>query len=143
MPHPLTPRLVVRDVAAAIDWYIAAFGAKEIERYTLPDGAIAHAAIELHGAQVAFAEAAPKWHNHDPQALGGSPVLLSLEVDDPDALVEKAVAHGSTVIFPLADQPYGHRDGRIRDPFGHLWLVWKEVERLTPAEIQARMAAYA
>ena len=142
MSQALTPRLVARDVAAAIEWYGAVFGARQVERYTLPDGAIAHAAIEVYGSRVAFAEAAPKWHNHDPVALGGSPVILSLEVDDPDAVFARALAHGARVIFPLADQPYGQRDGRFVDPFGHVWLIWKDVERLSPDEIQQRMAAY-
>lgn len=143
MSHPLTPRLVVRDAADAIAWYLDAFEGCEIERYTLPDGALAHAAIEVHGARIAFAEAAPKWHNHDPLSLGGSGVILSLEVPDPDAVFTRALARGAKAIFPLADQPYGHRGGRLQDPYGHVWLIWKDVEQLSPAEVQKRMAAYA
>lgn len=138
----LSPRLVVRDAAKALAWYADAFGAVELERYTLPDGGIAHAALAVDDGVFALTEAEPKWNSRDPHDLGGSPVALSLKVADPDAFVTRAVERGATVVFPLADQPYGHRGGRIADPFGHLWIVWKVIEALTPDQIQARMAAY-
>lgn len=142
MPSSLIPRLVVSDAAAAIRWYGEAFGAKEVERYTLPDGGIAHAAVDIGGARLDLADAAPQWQTHDPHHFGGTPVALSLEVDDPDAAFERALACGAEVVFPLATQPYGHRAGRVLDPFGHPWILWKDVEGLSPEQIQARMAAY-
>ncbi len=140
---PLTPRLIVPDAPAAIAWYVDTLGARELERYTLPDGGVAHAALAVEGGVFALTEAAPHWHNRDPRDLGGSPVILSLKVADPDATVARAVERGASVVFPLADQPYGHRGGRIADPFGHLWIVFRVIEDLTPDQIQARMAAYA
>jgi len=138
----LSPRLVVASAAEAITWYTDAFGAEERERYTLPDGSIAHALLELEGATFALTDAAPQWNSKSPRDLGGSPVVLSLEVDDPDAAFERAVGHGAEVVFPLDTQPYGHRGGRVCDPFGHLWIIWKDVEQLSPDEVQKRMAAY-
>jgi PhnB protein len=57
-----------------------------------------------------------------PETLGGTPVVFTLSVEDPDGLVERAVAAGATVIYPVSDQEYG-RGGRIRDPWGHQWMV--------------------
>lgn len=138
----LTPRLVVSSAAEAITFYETVLGARELERYTLPSGRVVHAALALGGAVLALVDAAPAWNNVDPRSLGGSPVILTLEVDDPDAIAAAAVRRGARVIFPVADQSYGHREGRIEDPFGHLWILTKLVEALSPEEIQRRMDGF-
>jgi uncharacterized glyoxalase superfamily protein PhnB len=138
---PLTPRLVVAGAADAIAFYRAVFGARELERYTMPEGSIVQAALAIGEAVIALTDAAPDFHNRDPKDLGGSPVILSLEVDDPDATAAEAVRRGAKVIFPIADQFYGYREGRIEDPFGHVWILSKLLEELSPEEIQRRVDA--
>lgn len=139
----LTPRLVVAGATEAISFYEAVFGARELERYATPDGRVVHAALALGDAVLALTDAAPESQNTDPRALGGSPVILTLEVDDPDAVAEEIVRRGGRVIFPIADQFYGHREGRIEDPYGHVWILSKLLEELSPEEIQRRVDAFA
>jgi PhnB protein len=130
MNHVLTPRLVVEDASAAIDFYTEVFGALETERVRDPEsGRMVHAAVSIRGAVLTLTDEHRPWHNDAPRSLGGSPVILQLEVDDPDAVAKRAVARGARVVFPIADQPYGRREGRIADPFGHLWIVGKTIAK--------------
>jgi PhnB protein len=116
------PHLVVNGAAGAIDFYRAAFGAEEVgERYLAPDGSVAHAEIALGESIVSLSDESA--HEQGPETIGGTPVRVSLYVDDVDRFAERAVAAGATVVYPVADQPYGLRGGRLRDPFGHLWIV--------------------
>jgi PhnB protein len=125
----LTPRLVVAGAAAAIDFYREVFGAREIERFEDPKSKrIVHAAVSIRGAVLALTDEHRPWHNDAPGSLGGSPVILQLECEDPDAVAASAVARGASVVFPIADQEYGRREGRIKDPFGHLWIVGRELK---------------
>jgi PhnB protein len=134
----ITPRLIISDAPGAISFYVEVFGAIEQERYANSLGRVVHAALTIGTSVIALADEAPKWHNHSPSALAGSPVILTLECDDPDKVCAQAVARGAKVIFPIADQYYGHREGRIQDPFGHLWILSKQIEQLSPAEIARR-----
>ena len=122
----LTPMLTVRDGRAAVDFYTRAFDAKEISRQTTPTGQLI---VELAiGDEHFFAveENRPAF-NVSPESLGGTSVRMSLIVEDPDALWHRALAAGGRVIFPLGDQPYGMRQGRIADPAGHHWLIGKHL----------------
>lgn len=131
--------LVVRDAKAAIDFYEKVFRAKELYRLTLPDGGIAHAEFKIGDTVIMIADEYPQWGNKCPGTLGGSPVVLNVMVDDPDATVAKAGAEGGKVLVPVADQFYGYRSGRIQDPDGHLWIVSKLIEEVSPDEMQKRM----
>lgn len=135
----LTPRLIVADADAAIAFYRSALGARLVERYADGSGTVVHAALDLGGPILALAEADPEGHNPAPGSLGGTPVILNLLVEDVDAIVAAFLAQGGETVIPLADRFYGHREGRFRDPFGHLWILSAIVEALTPAEIEARM----
>ncbi|HJL00388.1 MAG TPA: VOC family protein [Polyangiaceae bacterium LLY-WYZ-15_(1-7)] len=139
----LTTRLIVKGADAALAFYREVFGAELLERYVEPEGgAVVHAALRLEGGTIlALAEANPGWENRSPEGLGGSPVILSLEVDDVDGLGARMVEAGAEVVFPIADQFYGKREGRLRDPFGHLWILSTTTEELSPEEIERRMAA--
>lgn len=121
------PRLVVARAAEGIDFYREVFGARELERHTTEDGHIVHAALALGDAVLGVTGAAPHWHNHDPLALGGSPVIFNVMVDDPVAVADEVARRGGEVIFPVRDHDYGFREGRVRDPFGHLWTVSKPI----------------
>lgn len=119
----LYPFLAVRDVPAAIDFYTAAFGAAEVgERVVAPNGAMV-AEIEIDGNRVGLASEAPDLGTPSPESAGATTVRLSLVVDDPDAVAARAVDAGARFMFPIEDQPYGWRQGRVVDPFGHHWLV--------------------
>jgi PhnB protein len=119
----LYPFLAVRDVPAAIDFYAAAFGAVEVgERVVAPNGATV-AEIEIEGNRVGLASEAPDLGTPSPESAGATTVRLSLVVDDPDAVAARAVDAGARFMFPIEDQPYGWRQGRVVDPFGHHWLV--------------------
>jgi PhnB protein len=132
----LYPRLVATDASGAIDFYTAVFGAKELARYTDPQGKIVHAELEIGGAKVAIKDEDDG--DPSPIRLGGTPVIMALQVDDADAVADRIVRAGGTVIYPVSDQPHGERGGRLADPFGHLWIISQQIEKLTPEEIQRR-----
>ena len=113
----LYPFLAVRDTQAAARFYADAFGATILEDF----GPIL--VLELAGRRVGLAPEAPDLGTPSPETAGVTTVRLSLHVDDPDALAERAVAAGATLMFPVEDQPYGLRQGRVVDPFGHHWLI--------------------
>jgi len=135
----LTPRIIVRDADRAIGFYEKVFGAEVLERFAMPDGLVVHAALRIGESILALAGEKVDWHNASPQHLGGTPVILNLQVDDADAVGARLEAEGAEVVFPIDDQFYGKREGRFRDPFGHFWIVSQVVEELTPEEIEARM----
>jgi PhnB protein len=107
--------LTVRDAKNAIEFYRRAFGAAELSRQETPTGQIVAELVD---------ENVPA-KNTAPATVGATTVRLSLVVDDPDAAFERAIAAGGAVVFPLADQVYGMRQGRIADPSGHHWLIGK------------------
>jgi len=119
----LYPFLAVRDVARAVDFYVEAFGAvEESERLIAPDGRIV-AVLLIDGRRVGVATEAPELGTPSPETAGATTVRISLHVDDPDSVAARAVAAGGREMFPVADQPYGMRQGRVVDPFGHHWLI--------------------
>jgi PhnB protein len=119
----LDPFLAVRDVDAAIDLYTRAFGAAVVgDVFRAPDGTVV-AELEVDGCRFALATEAPQFGTPSPETVGATTVRLKLTVDDPDAVAARAVEAGCELMFPVADQPYGWRQGRVVDPFGHHWLV--------------------
>lgn len=121
----LYPRLVVAGADKALAFYSAAFGGEVTERFTGPDGNVVHAMVVVDGVKFAVKDA----DEYDPAPTAGSvPVIVALYVDDPDAVAELMLAHGATVVFPVADQEYGERGGRLADPFGHLWMVARPMD---------------
>lgn len=136
----LYPRLIVDDAAAALDFYGRALGGVELVRYAEPSGRVVHAEIRIGRSVVSLADA-DGGHNVSPTAIGGSPLLLTLVVADADATGVSMVEAGADVVIPIADQYYGRREGRLRDPFGHLWIITQDGEDLTDEEIQRRVDA--
>jgi PhnB protein len=119
----LHPFLAVRDVDAAVRFYAAAFGAvEEGERLRAPNG-LQVAVLRIAGRTLGVSSEQPENLTLSPETAGGTTVRLSLEVDDPEDTLQRAVAEGATVMFPISDQPYGLRQGRVIDPFGHHWLI--------------------
>jgi PhnB protein len=138
--QPISPSLAFPDAPAAIAFYVRAFGATEVMRLTMPDGSIGHAEIDIAGGRVMLAAENPQF-NASPGTLGGTSVVLQVYVPDVDAFVERAVAAGATLVIPVADQFYGDRSGRLRDPFGYLWIVATHKEDVSPGEMQRRLDA--
>jgi PhnB protein len=134
----LSPYLTVKDAAAAIDFYRAAFGAVELFRLTADDGRIGHAELSIAGTTVMLSDEWPDFGVLSPPSLGGSPVKLHLYVDNCDAVVARAVAAGATLMRPVTDQFYGDRSGMIADPFGHSWFVATRTEPVSPEDKQRR-----
>lgn len=137
----VTPYLIVRDAARALDFYKKAFGATELMRFPAPGGKIGHAEIKIGEGVVMLADESPEMGHKSPQTIGGTPVSLMFYVADVDARFAKALAAGGVVMNPLKDQFYGDRSGTITDPFGHVWTIATHTEDVTPEEMQRRMAA--
>ena len=139
------PYLAVKGAAKAIEFYKEAFGATEApeSRFTQPDGRVGHAEIDIGGARIMLADEFPEIGFRSPESLGGSPVLIHLDVPDVDAAASRAVAAGATVVRAVADQFYGDRSGHFRDPFGYTWVLSTRKEALSLEQMQERFAATA
>ena len=118
----ITLVLTVRDAARAVDFYRDAFGAIEVSRHENAPRQIV-VDLSIDGARFRVVDEAPAAFNLSPETLGGTSARLNLLVGDPDAVAERAIAAGAKEVFPIADQPYGLRQGRVEDPFGHHWLI--------------------
>jgi PhnB protein len=139
----VTPYLIIRGAARALEFYKKAFGATELLRFPGPDGKIGHAEIKIGEGMVMLADESPAMGHKSPQTLGGTPVSLMFYVPDVDARFAKALAAGATVVNPLKDQFYGDRSGTLTDPFGHVWTIATHTEDVSGEEMQRRMAAMA
>ena len=130
MPNPanltsyILPTLTVNNGTAAIEFYKQAFAAEVLMSNTDEQGAVV-AELSIQGAMLVVADEAPEHGNLGPDKFTGISVRIGLMVADPDALAERAVAAGATVVYPVADQSYGYRLGHFIDPFGHHWEIGK------------------
>jgi PhnB protein len=130
--------LRVRNAAQAIDFYTRAFGARELMRFALGDN-IPHAEIEIGNTMIILADAAPALGFPGPDVLGGSPVTIRVDVDDPDAAVRRAVDAGAIVFRPVRTEFYGERTGTVVDPFGYRWSLTKKLETLSIDDMHRRL----
>lgn len=120
----VTPYLIVDGAAAAIEWYGRAFGAVEVNRMTGGAGRIAHAEIRIGETSVFLADEHPNYEAIvGPTRVGGTPVYLDLETDDVAAVFAAAVAAGATEIRAPTDPTLAVWSAKVRDPFGHVWLI--------------------
>jgi len=136
--HSVTPYLIVRGAARALDFYTSVFGATEIDRMPTPDGKIAHAEIRIGDSPVMLADEFPEMGALSPESIGGSPITLHVYVEHVDAVFDKAIGGGARVDRPVKDQFYGDRAGSFVDPFGHKWNVATHVEDVSPEEMEKR-----
>ena len=130
MKTTLAPLLSVRNGAKAVEFYQLAFGATVLTRIDGEGGAVV-AQLSVEGAEFWLADESPAHANFSPESLGGGTVRLVLTVADPDALFAQAIAAGATVVWPVGDQDYGWRVGRLADPFGHHWEIGKPLPGCT------------
>lgn len=137
--NSITPYLVIKGAAEAIEYYKSVFGATEIMRMPDPSGRIGHAELKIGNSHIMLADEFPEMEYRGPLTLGSSPVSILLYVEDVDGTVQRAVAAGAKILKPVQDQFYGDRSGFIQDPFGHLWGVATHKEDVSPQEMKERM----
>jgi PhnB protein len=133
----VVPYLTATDAAKAIEFYKAAFGAKERYRLTSSNGTVGHAELEILGQVVMIADELPGM-NTSPKTLGGSATSFVLMVPNADAAYDKAVAAGAESVHAPNDAFYGYRMALVKDPAGHKWMVQHEIEKVSPEEMQKR-----
>ncbi|MGH8219497.1 MAG: VOC family protein [Steroidobacteraceae bacterium] len=131
--HTITPNIIADDADEAVDFLKRAFGATENYRLTLSDGRITHCELRIGDSVVNLGTAMEGWPAHG--------LIAQIFVEAPDALFERAVQTGATAMMPMTDMFFGVREGRLSDPFGNVWIIAALKERLTPEEMQRRLAA--
>ncbi len=141
--HTVTPHLVVRGAARAIEFYKKAFGAEELGRSPGPGGLLMHATIKIGDSMVMLCDEFPEMKRWvAPDSLEGTTTALHLSVVDADALFARAVAAGAKVSMPLMDAFWGDRYGKLTDPFGHEWSIATHMHDYTPEEVQKKAAEF-
>ncbi|MGC2745676.1 MAG: VOC family protein [Candidatus Angelobacter sp.] len=141
--HTVTPALVVRDAAKAIDFYKKALGAQELVRMPSPDGKIMHAELKIGDSIIFLSDEMPVPGNvKSPQTLGGCTGSLNVYVPNVDELFKQAIAAGGKESMPVSDQFWGDRYGSFVDPFGYSWGIGTHKEDLSPAEMKERMQTF-
>jgi PhnB protein len=136
--NSVTPYLVVKGAAKAIEYYKKVFGATVHLRMDGPDGQVGHAELQIGDSRIMLADENPKMGYRSAETIGASPVSLYVYLPDCDKVVEKAVAEGAKILKPVEDQFYGDRSGFIQDPFGHLWGIATHKEDVSPQEFEER-----
>jgi len=139
--NSVTPYLIVKGAAQAIEYYKTVFGATEVMRMPTPDGRIGHAELKIGNSHIMLADENPKMGQGYSSAatLGSSPVSLLVYVPDVDQVFQRATAEGGKIMKPVEDQFYGDRSGFLQDPFGHLWNIATHVEDVSPKDMEERM----
>ncbi len=132
------PRIAFKNAAKAIDFYKAAFGAREIMRFAIGEQ-IPHAEITIGDSSIMLTDEWPEGGRFSAETLGNSPVAMALSVPNVDAFFQHAVDAGATIVLPVKDQFYGRREGTLRDPFGYLWSVSTVIEEMSVEEMHRRM----
>jgi PhnB protein len=139
--YTVTPHLVLRNTAKAIEFYKKAFGAVEVMSMPGPDGkGVMHAEIKIGNSFLYMADEWPGMDVAAPEKIGGTTVSIHLYVPNADALFNQAVAAGAKVVMPMTDMFWGDRFGKLTDPFGHSWSIATHVEDVAPEEMGKRAA---
>jgi PhnB protein len=138
--NSITPYLIIKGAAQAIEYYKNVFNATEVLRMDGPDGKVGHAELKIGDSRIMLADENPSMgQGHTSAAsIGASPVSLYLYLPDVDRVVERAASAGAKILKPVEDQFYGDRSGFIQDPFGHLWGIATHVEDVAPNELEQR-----
>ncbi|HYB96688.1 MAG TPA: VOC family protein [Vicinamibacterales bacterium] len=139
--YSLTPYLVVKGAAEAIDFYKKAFGATEMMRMPGPGGRIMHAEVKIGNSMLMLSDENAEQGQVSPATLGGSGCSVMLYTDDVDATFKRAVDAGAQAVMPPMDMFWGDRMGNLKDPYGHSWAIATHKEDVSPDEMQKRMAA--
>lgn len=137
---PISPHIVVQGADKAAAFYRQAFGAEEISRIPLPDGRLMSVQLRIGDGLLHIADEFPEMGVLAPPTIGGSPVVLALEVEDVDAVFARALGAGATARQPVQDMFWGDRHGQLEDPFGHRWNISRHVRDVPDADIRAAAA---
>jgi len=138
--HTITPHLVVRDAGRAADWYAAALGADIGARVAVPGGKFMQIELRLGDSAVMLADEFPEMGVLAPPTIGGTPVVLSIEVADAESVFANAISAGAHVRQPLQEMFWGDLHGQFDDPYGHRWNVSQHVRDVGHDEIVAAAA---
>jgi PhnB protein len=139
--HAVTPYIVVRDAAKAVEWYSRAFGATPVMSMPSPDGKLMHAEIRIGDSLIYVADEFPQMGSKGIQSYGGSPVGIHLYVPNVDQAFERAVAAGAKAQMPPANMFWGDRFAKLTDPYGMSWSMCTHIEDVSPEEMGKRAAA--
>jgi len=139
--HSITPYLIVKGAAQALDFYAKAFGAKELFRFPGPGGMIVHAEFRIGDSPMMLADENIEWRAFSPTHLKGTCVGILIYVENCDEMFHRAVQAGATVERPLQDQLYGDRSGTVIDPFGHKWTIATHLEDVSVEEVNRRFGS--
>lgn len=134
--HTVTPSLIVRNAAEAIEFYKKALGAEEIMRMAGPDGKIGHAELKIGDSIIFLTDENPSMGCKSPQTLGGAAGNLYLYVEDVDTAFQRAIDAGGKVTMPVTDMFWGDRFGNFTDPYGHTWGLSTHTQDMTPEEME-------
>ena len=137
---PITPHIVVQGAGRAAAFYCNAFGAEELDRIPVPDGRLMSVRLRIGGGLLHLADEFPEMGVLAPPSIGGTAVVLALDVADAEAVFAQAVTAGAEVCQPLADMFWGERHGQLEDPFGHRWNVSQRLRDVPHAEVVAAAA---
>lgn len=137
--HTLTPFLIVRNAARAIEFYKQAFGAQERGVAKGPDGKVMHAELKIGDSVIMLSDEYPEFGSLSPQSVGGSPMGLHIYIENVDAAFDRAVKAGAQVEMPVMDQFWGDRYGKLKDPFGHKWSIATHVKDVSADEMKRSM----
>lgn len=137
---PITPHIVVQGAEKAVAFYRASFGAVEVERIPTPDGRLMSVVLTITGAPFHVADEFPEMGVLAPPTIGGTPVVLSLEVSDAEAVFAQAIASGAVVRQPLQDMFWGDRHSQLVDPFGHVWNISQHLRDVPHDQVVAGAA---
>jgi PhnB protein len=136
----ITAHIVVQGAEAAVAFYRNAFGAAEISRIPTPDGRLMSVELSVGSSSLHLADEFPEWGVLAPPSVGGTAVVLQLDVDDAEAVFAQAVAAGAEVRSPVTDTFWGARHGQLTDPFGHRWNVSQHLRDVPHDEVVAAAA---
>jgi PhnB protein len=137
----VVPYLCVDAAAAAIEYYSTVFGATERLRMAAPEGKIGHAELQIGDSMIMLSDEFPEMGARSAKSVGGTPVTISVYVENVDEVFRRALDGGATALRAVENQFYGDRSGQFEDPFGHRWSVATHVEDVSPEEMAQRAAA--
>lgn len=136
--HTVTPYIIIKDAAAAIEFYQRAFNAEPIGQLVMPDGTIMHGEFKIGDSHLMYAEENLDLGMQGPLALGGAAMSVCLYVTDADAVFTQAIRSGAEEVRPMQDQFWGDRAGTVKDPFGHSWTILSQIEKVSWEQVQER-----
>jgi PhnB protein len=136
----ITPHIVVQGAERAVAFYRDAFGAEEVSRIPIPGGRLMSVELRVGEGSLHVADEFPEMGILSPPSIGGTAVVLSLDVADAEAVFAQAVAAGATVRQPLADMFWGDLHGQLDDPFGHRWNIGQHLRDVPHDQVVAAAA---